>query len=311
MKRILWQLGKALQTAPIKTVAVGTALFVGGCIAFFISFEVLFFILPISGERWLSTSPIGIPILFIGIICGVFYKGLTHPKISAMWLPTYDQAAHEQKWEERQLQTTPILEQRCHPVRTTPKGTYVGTANRRGATLHVKSAIRFWYWFLPTSLLISSFVIAPFLGGWLGYVSASNSRFYDEEVATGIFLMVGVFIALTIVSYFLTRPWVTIVITPDTITYGSTKYAREHHNGMRIGYTIEGVDELKNDFFDISFGLQAIRLTYGRWGEDLPYLVNKYHAAEIVIWMNELIAEVGAPEPKENDPAKGRQSEEF
>ncbi|WP_157946891.1 hypothetical protein [Thalassobius sp. I31.1] len=129
-----------------------------------------------------------------------------------------------------------------------------------------------------------------------------------QYALTGVLFTCAAFYFVAAVSYFWTRPWVKIVVTPNTIRYGSRFFHREFHDGMRLGYSTNETD-LKNKLLEGSFGTVAMRLTYGRWGEDLPYLVNKYHADEIVIWMNEIINSVGAPIDVRHDPYAGEKSE--
>lgn len=193
-------------------------------------------------------------------------------------------------------------------VRRSPKGTSIGTANRQKAVFHVKSAIRFWHWIAPIIASILSFFIILPLFTVLGAIIGDDSFL---GLFFGMLIGVAATIGLAITAHNHFRPWVKVHVTPDEIIYGDTRYDRKHSSGLVLGYEVKSEGDLKNHFFDQSMGLSALRLTYGRWGEDLPYLVNKYHAAEIVIWMNEIIAAVGAPEPAQHDPAQGRKVEEF
>lgn len=195
-------------------------------------------------------------------------------------------------------------------VRRTPKGTILGTANREKAEFQVKSAIRFWHWFAPIAALVFGvFILIPLFITMFLIMSDGYGEvgFFFFGISAGIAATIG----LVLVVHNRFRPWVKVHVTPDTITYGDTSYDRKHTSGFVLGYEVKGQGELKNHFFDQSMGLMALRLTYGRWGEDLPYMVNKYHAAEIVIWMNEIIAAVGAPKPAEHDLEQGRKTEEF
>ena len=56
---------------------------------------------------------------------------------------------------------------------------------------------------------------------------------------------------------------------------------------------------------DHFMGVSGLRVAYGRWGDDLDYMVNKYHAPEYVVWMNEVIAEVGKVKGLACDPHGG------
>lgn len=190
------------------------------------------------------------------------------------------------------------------PVRKTPKGVVLVSASADKAVFTVKSVVRFWFWFLPIAFLAASFTIVPFIGSM---VMATNRNIGPQM---GIIFPVLLTLAAAIFAYVRTRPNVMFSVTPNLIQYGTTKYDRKHYSGMQTGYSVQSREGLKNDVFDIAAGnLTALRLTYGRWGEDLPYLVNGYHAAEIVNWMNEIIDGVGAPQRPRNDPYSGRKIE--
>lgn len=205
------------------------------------------------------------------------------------------------------------LEKGCSYPRETPNGTMLLEASSEKARIRVKSAIRYWCWVLPGALSIASLLIGIPLGAAIGYsIFEDNPNSWQlnpvSYMVWGSIITTGLFIAVAVYSFFATRPWVLITIDPKTIRYGSYKFDRRYHEGMQIGYET-GETELKNSFFDQSFGAQTLRLTYGPWGEDLPYLVNSYHAPEIVIWMNRIIENVGAPPAKRSDPYAGRKIE--
>lgn len=141
------------------------------------------------------------------------------------------------------------------------------------------------------------------------YLVEWTSTTMQDSVIAGVTISVSIPLILAVISYIRTRPWVKIIATKDTILYGSRKFSRLHYGGMRIGYTTKEDGGLKNSFFDLSLGMAAPRLQYGRWGEDLAYLVNGYHANEIVIWLNEIIDSVGAPPPPKYDAYAGRKPE--
>lgn len=111
------------------------------------------------------------------------------------------------------------------------------------------------------------------------------------------------------------HPMLEVTATPAQIRVGHLVFMRRYFGGMRTGYTIGGEKVVSNSFdFSIGngfVGAVGLRVSYGRWGEDTNFMLNKYHAPEYVVWMNEQIAAVGAPSPRDNDYALGRRKENF
>lgn len=174
------------------------------------------------------------------------------------------------------------------PVRSSPKGTRLETQTEDTVVLRFRAAIRFW-WMLPYVLLgITAFGSLP-LGLFIGtYMNPSGyAAGFNQFFSASLFWTPVVLLGLTIFSWYATTPWVTVVANRKHILVGPYYFSRDHYSGVRIGYEIQTTSGiLKNGFDDLSLGLQGIRVGYGPWGEDLPYLVNKYHASEIVLWLN-------------------------
>lgn len=187
--------------------------------------------------------------------------------------------------------------------RHTPKGTKLITANNREALFQIRCARQLWWWLAPIIAVTFCIFVVPF-------ALVAIFALYDPAVNVIGWLLLGACIASLGASYYFTRIWLPITVDKDAITIGNQAFARTRAGGFRLGYTIEGKD-MKNDYMDHSMGLAGLRLAYGPWGEDLPYLVNKYHSAEIVIWMNGIVSAVGAPAPAKHDLEKGRKVEEF
>lgn len=202
------------------------------------------------------------------------------------------------------LQTEPMSDPfPFEKVRKSPKGTYVEHEGDGVVMLRVRAVVRFW-WMLPYPLaLITVFGSLP-LGAFIGTAFNPYSPFEQAAWAswfnTSMFMVPVLLLAATVVSYFSTHVWIRFTATKDYVRVNRKYYRRDQYGGMRIGYEIKtrsGV--LKNDFHDLTLGMQALRLSYGPWGEDLPYLVNSYHAPAIVIWlnlkMNQVIGPVSSP----------------
>ncbi len=194
-------------------------------------------------------------------------------------------------------------------IRATPKGTKLIKKADDEVIMTVRYVLQFWWPWLPIALLLFTIFGALPVGTAVG---AFISDWQSNRIPGTIVVFVLGSIAATVLAFRRTRGEVTVIVHDDKIKFGDKVYDRRHFGGMRIGYTVESTDgSLKENFLDQQMGYAALRLRYGRWGEDLPYLVNKYHAPEIVIWMNELIDGVGAPPPKDIDASQGLRAQIF
>jgi len=206
-------------------------------------------------------------------------------------------------------------------VREHPKGTKIGKSQPGSVLLRVRAAIRFWWKAFYLMLILC--VAAPFIGGPIGFAggimsaeAAAQRGVFDRagfgDVFAGAFWTTVIMIGLTIWVFRLTRPWVEIYADANEVRVGSQRFDRTHYGHFRLGYEIQTSEGLlKNDFHDLDIGLQGLRLSYGLWGEDLPYLVNKYHANEIVLWLNAMIAQTAKPVEAAPIRETGQRQQEF
>jgi hypothetical protein len=194
--------------------------------------------------------------------------------------------------------------------------------NGQQVSFEVKTAVRFWWSVLPAVLVMAAYPFIFILAPIVGFLISPRDR-YGMIQANLMPATVVAFVVIAIVAIVLackaTRPWVQMKATAQDVTVprpfgrGVMRFDRRYFGGMRTGYSIqtEGGAVLKNSFMDGNFGLTGLRLSYGAWGEDLPYLVNGYHAAEIVIWMNMVMGGVDDATPKAHAPDVGIVEEVF
>ena len=202
--------------------------------------------------------------------------------------------------------------------RKTPQGTEIVLQSPEKSILKVKSAIRFWFVAAPVVGCVIGLLAGGLIGAVLGYTSVDSNTLQGQMQAplratlwATVLSVIGLLVGFA-AGYVLSRPWVTIVVLPDRVKYGSKVFDRRFHDAVTVGYSFKTQSsELKNSFHDISLGLAGLRFEYGPWGEDLPYLVNKYHSSEIVIWLNHMIRQVGAPTPRAHAPTEGRKEQSF
>lgn len=207
--------------------------------------------------------------------------------------------------------------QAVEEVRRVPYGVELITANSKEAEFRVQAAIYYWSWALPGFLFLFTVLVSPLIGlfvvsGWFRpeYLNMWNDVVVQRSIYAGLGLSVGLSSAATIASYFITRPKLAVKVSPDKIQVGRQTFDRRHYGGMRVGSTIQADITLKDSPFDHkNTTVSRLRIGYGQWGEDLIYVINSYHAAEIVVWMNDIIDNVGERKNVSPDPFQGQKIE--
>lgn len=182
---------------------------------------------------------------------------------------------------------------------------------------------------IPTHLRtwwVLAYVLAPFLlllaiGGGLLFGIVEPSWYQDSrgrnQYSEGYFTIMPLLIAIVatiivlLLIYYATNPTTKITITPKTITIGKYRFEREHVNGMRMGYEVSYDNGTTSPFVQSQIFFTGLRISYGPWGEDLPYMVSKYHGPEYVNWINSILDYVGSPEPRATAPEEGRREQRF
>lgn len=197
--------------------------------------------------------------------------------------------------------------------RETPQGTRLLQQSDDSAVIEVKVAIRFWCWFLPSTLGLFSILGIP-IGAAIGFsgIWAKPNRWQQSEIwhdtyttALTLFLVFGI---AAIVSYVVTRPTVKIVAKQDTIRVGSYIFDRRYAGGLRPRFSTKEMNFLPS-FLQPKMGAVGLGFEYGRWGEDMKYMVNAFHSDAIVIWVNEIIAQVGTEGTNRHNPMIGEKIE--
>jgi len=196
-------------------------------------------------------------------------------------------------------------------ARKTPVGTYTAKANGEEAILYVRVLNRLGWWLIPSvGVLFTAFIAWP-IGMFIGANMAPWTQ-VDMYMFRGALIAVVISAAMTLWLTLKQRFWMQIVIQEERVRINGKTYDRGLSSGFRMGYTIESESTaLKQSFQDMTMGFTGLRFSYGPWGEDLPYVVNKYHGPEIVVWLNQMMASVGAPEPGNNEPDIGHRAEIF
>lgn len=202
--------------------------------------------------------------------------------------------------------------------RPLPRGARIDNQEEGKLSVSLPAVRKWWIWTPPALFASLAFFFMP-IGIAFG-VSAPRYANSGAFIEGGFNPLPAVFVFLLIcfVTWLLAKwvfPRLVFAITKDGITVNDVKYRPNLTSGLRVGYQVEGSDTLSGQA-EVSkegrgVGFKTLRYAYGSWGEDLPFAVNAYHAAEYVVWVNMMIKGFYAPPAKQNDPSKGRKSADF
>jgi len=240
--------------------------------------------------------------------------GLKAGQIFRDSFPKPDETALPRAVKPEPVQTEDRLEKMSSYVRSareTPVGAYTTKANAEEAIVHVRVLNRLSWWLVPMIGSLFTVALSWPIGMVIGmgiapWHSVGPYMFWGAVI--GALISTGITIWATLAQRF----WMKIVIQEERVKINGTTYDRNLSSGFRMGYSIESDSKaLKQSFQDMSMGFTGLRFSYGPWGEDLPYVVNKYHGPEIVIWLNQMMDSVGAHKPGNNEPAIGHRAEIF
>ena len=149
-------------------------------------------------------------------------------------------------------------------------------------------------------ILIIWLVFFP-IGLGLSTVSAS----WDRSAFFNPIPLSVTFVLLLLATYGLFRlafPRICIRADADGVQVGDLFFRWEKVEGFRMGYSIGGVVRHANQY-----PFHGVRMAYGNYGEDLPYLFSSYYVAIYVVILNEMlasIAEDSAPRLRGNSKPK-------
>ena len=82
------------------------------------------------------------------------------------------------------------------------------------------------------------------------------------------------------------------------ITVHDRVYSWDKAQGFRLGYSLGGVERE-----DTQWRYSGLRMAYGNWGDDLPYMVRHYYAPAYIVFLNGLLENI-APRGPADDAAE-------
>ena len=194
-----------------------------------------------------------------------------------------------------------------------PRYTRIEHRDANSVTVSMPSAIRFWWMtpFLFGPIAVGLAIFGGIILGIVPMVYQANGWTPPYWTPVPMLLLLAVAVGLTVALWRVVFPRLRITATKDVIIFNGRRFDRRHHKGLRIGYAAVKDSGVTFDLSDRQFGFTTVRVTYGRWGEDMKHMLRSYRAPEYIVWFNELAAEVGKAEPREHDPAQGRKKATF
>lgn len=170
------------------------------------------------------------------------------------------------------------------------------------------TALRTW-WIVGIVAIIGLWVIFVPVGTGLGFIAPSwDNRGYSGGYYTPVPLLITIGVLL-LVSYLILRaifPRIIVQADREKITVGKFRYNWDHAQGLRTGYSVGGVEKASKQW-----KFAGLRMAYGPWSHDLPYLVNDYYSAAYIVWVNQLLETVQTNTVAVNNPHAGIRIQQY
>lgn len=152
-------------------------------------------------------------------------------------------------------------------------------------TITVPTARRTW-WVVALVAVIGLWValtpvifFASFSGG---YINRSYVEPYFNPLLFGLYLLP--LLAATWAAWWWAFPRIRISADHEFIRIRGRQYDWDRARGFRLGYSLGGVERQ-----DKQGPYSGLRMAYGPWGDDLPFLVRNYYAPAYVLFLNDAL----------------------
>lgn len=213
---------------------------------------------------------------------------------------------HEDNFESFVLRVNPPRKYSTEDAARRPHPRFANLitfAKGEGFKASIPTVLRTW-WIVGILAIISLWVICIPLGVSLGIVGPAwdNRGNFTDPHFSPVPLLVTIAILLA-VSYGILRvifPRIIIEADRQKITVGKFRYSWNHAQGLRVGYSVGGVEKTSKQW-----KFTGLRMAYGEWSHDLPYLVNDYYSAAYIVWVNQLLETVQTNTVAVNNPQAG------
>ena len=163
-------------------------------------------------------------------------------------------------------------------------------------TITIPTARRTWCWVAMLGVAALWVLVIPVLLAWssLGWYTDNRGNFYDASFSYGRFLLGMAFlVAVAWAAWWWAFPRIRITADHENIRVHNRIYAWGRAEGFRLGYSLGGVERV-----DKQGPYAGLRLAYGPWGDDLPFLVRHYYAPAYVVFLNDALKAI---EPRTPD----------
>lgn len=148
-----------------------------------------------------------------------------------------------------------------------------------------------WFTFGAIALFLVWFVLLPLISFMATFSGAFDSRggFRPPSFSYPMFI-IGVLVCLGLTWLIITQLIIRrIVIKADhsKIVVHDRVYYWNNAEGFRLGYSIGGIERSAR-----VWNYQGIRMQYGPYGDDIPFMVHDFYAPVYVIFLNQLLSAV-------------------
>ena len=217
---------------------------------------------------------------------------------------------HEDKFEALMLRINPPRKysQTDAAIRPHPRFADLSEFSKgESFTASIPTVIKTW-WVVGLFAIAALWIVLPPIGITMGFIEG----FYDNRgrFTRGyynpmpIIITIGILLAATYAILRAIFPRITITATRDGISVGKYRYSWDNAEGLRAGYSVGGVEKSDEQGF-FWFKYKGLRMAYGQWSHDLPYMVSDYYSAAYVVWVNQLLETIQTNPETVNDAAAG------
>lgn len=184
------------------------------------------------------------------------------------------------------------------PIRPRPRFMKVESRDEQSFSVTIPTARRTW-WAVCLVLIVGVwFFFTPmlFYMSWEGE-SYTNTGYDPGGLnAPLFFFLLMVLVGISYILWRIAFPRIRIAAKDGKMTVYNRQYDLAIAQGFRDGYSLGGVERSAKQ------GLYSgLRVHYGRWGDDLPFLVRSYYAPAYIVFLNRALTDVRPVSPGERE----------
>lgn len=165
----------------------------------------------------------------------------------------------------------------------------IPTARRTWWIVAIFGLLALWSLALPLLVALSSSD-----GGWNSRGGYNEPNFSVILFILGLGLLIGVSWSVWRWAF----PRICITADHEAIRVHGRKYDWSSAKGFRLGYSLGGVERE-----DKQGPYAGLRMAYGPWGDDLPFMIRHYYAPAYIVFLNDALRVV---EPRATAAAESK-----